>query len=620
MKPMLPTLYDELPENEDWLYEVKYDGFRAVLNVHSKNQISLQSRNGKELLPHFPEIEEQIKTLLNKKNLTVPIILDGEIALLRSPYSSEFFELQVRGRMRNKHKIDHAAAGRPVKFLAFDLLQFGKKSFAPEPYLTRKEKLKEVFTFLQLPLDPSPSHPSSLQMVSYFKDRQEIWELVEKEEGEGVVAKRKHSKWEAGKRSTSWVKTKNWKHCHCFITALDETNDYFHIGIFDDEKIIPIGLFHFGLSPEEKKTLKAMIKKNSTKNEHSLHYIDPAITVEISYLNWYEGQLREPHFHRFLFSISPKSCTMEQFKLDEASIPPGVEITHPDKELFQKVSMTKLDYVRYLRKMSVAILPFLQDRPLTCIRFPHGLFGESFYQKNTPDYAPSFIETYKEDNIDYTVCNNLETLIWLGNQLALEFHIPFQRTKDSSVTEVVFDLDPPGRDQFSLAVKAASIMKELFDRLNLHSFVKTSGNKGLQVYIPIPPGYSWKDTGLFTEFIAHYLVTNYPEDFTIERLKKNRKGRLYVDYIQHGEGKTIIAPYSLRGNEDALVATPLWWYEVNEDLHPEHFTIDVVLQRFQKMGCPFTRFEWVKDLQPFDKVIQFLKQQSNNKKKSVPKA
>ncbi|WP_299737622.1 DNA ligase D [uncultured Rossellomorea sp.] len=620
MKPMLPTLYDELPREGDWVYEVKYDGFRAILSIHSQNKISLLSRNGKELLPHFPEIEEQINALLNENNFPTPLILDGEVVLLRSSCSSEFFELQVRGRMRNKQKIQLAATQRPVKFVAFDLLQYEKKSFAQQPYLSRKEKLKEAFTLFQLPLEPTPSHPSTLQMVPYFKDRREIWELVEKEEAEGVIAKRKHSKWEAGKRSTSWIKIKNWKNCQCFITAMDETNDYFHIGVFDNEQIMPVGLFHFGLSQEEKKTLKAMIKKNSTKKKHSLHYIDPAITVEISYLNWYEGQLREPHFHKFLFSIAPESCTMEQFKLDEASLPRRVEITHPNKELFQKVSMTKLDYVRYLRKMSVAILPFLKDRPLTCIRFPHGIFGESFYQKNTPDYAPSFIETYKEDNIDYTVCNNLETLIWLGNQLALEFHIPFQRTKDTSVNEVVFDLDPPSRDQFSMAVKAATIMKEIFDRLNLYSFVKTSGNKGLQVYIPLPPGYTWKDTGLFTEFIAHYLVTNYPDDFTIERLKKNRKGRLYVDYIQHGEGKTIIAPYSLRGNEDALVATPLWWHEVNEDLHPEHFTIDVVLRRFMQMGCPFAKFEWVKDLQPFDNVIHFLRQQSNDKEKGDPKA
>lgn len=156
-------------------------------------------------------------------------------------------------------------------------------------------------------------------------------------------------------------------------------------------------------------------------------------------------------------------------------------------------------------------------------------------------------------------------------------------------------------------------MKELFDRLKLHSFVKTSGNKGLQVYIPLPPGYRWEDTSLFTEFIAHYLVTNYPEDFTIERLKKNRGDRLYVDYIQHGEGKTIIAPYSLRGNEHALVATPLWWHEVNDALHPEHFTIDIVLKRFQQEGCPFSKYEWVKEFQPFDKVIDFLKQSKDDK-------
>ncbi|PFA70758.1 DNA ligase D [Bacillus sp. AFS015802] len=619
MKPMLPVLRHELPSDEDWLYEVKYDGFRGMLTVQSNDQISLQSRNGKDLLPHFPEIKEYIRTLLNEYAFPLPLILDGEVVLLRSSFSTEFLELQVRGRMRNEQKILKAASRRPVTFLAFDLLQFGKKSYVDEPYLTRKEKLKEVFSLLQLPLKPAPSHPSSLQMVPSFKDPKRVWELVEKEEGEGVVAKRSGSKWEVGKRSTNWIKSKNWKHCQCFITAMDEANDYFHIAVFDGGHIMPIGLFHFGLSPEEKKTVKATIKQNSTEKKNSLYYINPAITVKILYLNWHEGKLREPHFKQFLFSTPPEACTFDQFKIDEASLPASVDITHPEKELFQDVSMTKLDYIRFLRKMSVVIIPFLKDRPLTCIRFPHGLFGESFYQKNTPDYSPEFVETYKGEDTEYTLCNNLETLIWLGNQLALEFHVPFQKAKETYVNEVVFDLDPPGRDHFRLAVKAATIMKGLFDRLNLQSFVKTSGNKGLQVYIPLPPGYTWEDTGLFTEFIAHYLVTNYPEDFTIERLKKNRKERLYVDYIQHGEGKTIIAPYSLRGNEKALVATPLWWSEVNDDLHPELFTIDSVLKRFQQMGCPFSGFERAKDFQPFDKVIDFLKTRSKTKKEGSRK-
>jgi bifunctional non-homologous end joining protein LigD len=620
MKPMLPTLRYELPSGEDWLYEVKYDGFRGILSVQSPDQISLQSRNGKELLSHFPEIKKQIQQLLNERAFPLPLVLDGEVALLRSSFSTEFQELQVRGRMRNDHKIMQAAASRPVAFLVFDLLQLEKKLFIEEPYLTRKEKLKEVFTFLHLPVEPAPSHPLTLQMVPYYKNPERVWKLVENEEGEGVVAKRARSKWDAGKRSADWIKCKNWKHCQCFITALDDTNDYFHIGVYEKGQIIPIGLFHFGLSAEEKRTLKTTIKQNSTGKNNSLYSIDPAITVEIVYLNWQEGKLREPHFKQFLFTTSPEACTLEQFMMDEASLPSKVDITHPEKILFREASMTKLDYIRFLRKMSVVILPFLKNRPLTCIRFPHGVFGESFYQKNTPDYSPSFVETYKEDSIHYTLCNNLETLIWLGNQLALEFHVPFQKAGEEFVNEVVFDLDPPSRDHFSLAVKAAIIMKGLFDGLNLKSFVKTSGNKGLQVYIPLPKGYTWEDTGLFTEFIAHYLVNNDPGDFTTERLKKNRKGRLYVDYIQHGEGKTIIAPYSLRGNEDALVATPLWWEEVNEDLNPEKFTIDAVLRRFQEKGCPFTGFDQVKASQPFDKVIDFLKKQAKTNKKGTPKS
>ncbi|MCA1063004.1 DNA ligase D [Rossellomorea aquimaris] len=618
MKPMLPTLHEVLPDNGDWLYEVKYDGFRGILSILSHERISLQSRNGKELLPHFPEIDEQIKSLLKGTNLPVPIVLDGEVTLLRSANSSEFFELQVRGRMRKEEKINDAAARRPVTFLAFDLLQYMDHTLVDEPYYMRKEKLKELFTLLQMPLEPSPDLPFSLQMVPCYEDKGELWKLVENEEGEGVVAKRKMSKWEKGKRSTNWIKRKNWKKCKCFITSLDENNDYFHIGVYEKDAIRPIGSFHFGLSPEEKKTLKASIKMNFTSKENSMYFIDPAITVEIVYLNWYDDQLREPHFHQFLFSTSPEACTFEQFMMDEGSLPNDVEITHSNKKLFKKVSMTKLDYIRYLRKMSVVILPFLKDRPLTCIRFPHGIFGESFYQKNTPDYAPSFVETFQLEGIHYTLCNNLKTLIWLGNQLALEFHIPSQKAEEEYVNEVVFDLDPPSRDQFGLAVKAAGMMKGLFDRLGLHSFVKTSGNKGLQVYIPLPIGYTWKETGLFTEFIARYLVTNNPDDFTIERLKKNRGGKLYVDYIQHGEGKTIIAPYSLRGNEEALVATPLWWYEVNDDLHPEQFTIEVVMRRFREMGCPFTGYNTVKELQPFEQVIHFLKN-SDHEKEGLPK-
>ncbi|MCA1054480.1 DNA ligase D [Rossellomorea aquimaris] len=605
---MLPTLSEEAPLKGDWRYEVKYDGFRGILSVDENKVIHLTSRNNKSLLPQFPEIEAYVQQIVENDRLPLPMILDGEIVILRSSFSSEFFELQIRGRMKQTKNIAEFSEKRPVKFLAFDLIQSGKKQVKNKPYSERKNELRDLCSSMGIALKPDAANPSVIQMVPSYTDWAEIWSCVTEEEGEGVVAKLSDSKWEEGRRSASWLKIKNRKSCLCFITSVDTSNDYFHIGVFQGEEVKEIGLFHFGISPADKRTLKNIIKQNHSRQEGSHYYIEPAICVEILYLNWYEDQLREPHFHQFMFSSRPDECTFQQFLLDEASIPEIVDITHPDKPLWEKPMIKKLDYIRYLRKASIALLPFLRNRALTCIRYPHGMFGEPFYQKNAPDYAPDFIEKHKQSGIEYITCNNLESLMWLGNQLALEFHIPFQKVDQEDVSEIVFDLDPPSREHFHLAVKAANIMKGLFDGMHVHSFVKTSGNKGLQVYIPLPRGYGWEETGLFTEFIADYLVTNFPEDFTIERMKKNRKGRLYVDYIQHGEGKTIIAPYSLRGNEDALVATPLWWDEVNEELNPERFTMEIVLHRLTKLGDPLSQFDRMKDEQPFEEVISFLKE------------
>jgi bifunctional non-homologous end joining protein LigD len=236
------------------------------------------------------------------------------------------------------------------------------------------------------------------------------------------------------------------------------------------------------------------------------------------------------------------------------------------------------------------------------------MFGEPFYQKNCPDYAPEFVETNFQEGINYIVCSNSNTLIWLGNQLAIEFHIPFQTIQTKGPSEIVFDLDPPSREEFYLAIKAALNIKEVLDHLNLIGFVKTSGNKGLQVYIPLPDGrFSYEDTRLFTSFIADYLISKDPGSFTIERFKKNRGKRLYIDYVQHSEGKTIVAPYSLRGNEHAGAATPLFWEEVCENLDVKMFTMSTALDRIEKQLDPFRNYFQTKEIQPFDPVLNFLK-------------
>lgn len=283
-------------------------------------------------------------------------------------------------------------------------------------------------------------------------------------------------------------------------------------------------------------------------------------------------------------------------------------ITSLSKMLWPKKNLRKADYLRYVTQIAPLQLPFIRRRALTLLRFPHGAEGESFYQKNCPDYAPDFIQTATIGDVRYIVGDGLPTLLWIANQLAFEIHTSFQSIDADHPSEIVIDLDPPSRDAFALAIKAALMIKEILDRLKLISFVKTSGNKGLQVYIPLPEHrFSYEDTRLFTAFIADYLTESEPELFTTERLKKNRGDRLYVDYVQHGEGKTIIAPYSVRGNPEALVATPLYWGEVNTALRPEHFPLDMIEQRLEAKGCPFRTYYQAKDNQPFQPILDNLK-------------
>ncbi|WP_084787996.1 non-homologous end-joining DNA ligase [Anaerobacillus alkalidiazotrophicus] len=287
-----------------------------------------------------------------------------------------------------------------------------------------------------------------------------------------------------------------------------------------------------------------------------------------------------------------------------------INITNIDKILWPELTIKKYDYLKYLSVVAPFMLPFLKDRLLTVIRFPNGVNQESFYQKNCPDYAPPFVDTKQIDNINYIVCSKLATLFWLGNQAAIEFHIPYQTVYSNNPYEIVLDLDPPSQNEFSLAIEAALILNETFEHLKLDSFVKTSGNKGLQIYIPLNGHFTYEETRIFTSFIAKYLETKYPEAFTTERLKRKRQNRLYIDFLQHGEGKTIIAPYSLRGNHEALMATPLHWSEVTNKLHPSQFSMTEVIARLQSGTNPFKDFFDIENKEAFKKVLETIKQAS----------
>jgi bifunctional non-homologous end joining protein LigD len=607
MKPMLPTLTFDLTPNSDWLYEVKYDGFRAILNWDD-NGISLTSRNDKPLLPQFPEMKEFLESHMEKFQPFLPLRLDGELVLLENPFKANFSSIQVRGRLKATKKITEQAAKSPCRLMVFDILVLAGKSLQSQTYEQRKDNLIKLFDELGLPIEADPYSGNLLQPVVARNDLTELWENVVLHDGEGIIAKHKNSLWEEGKRSLQWLKYKNWKYVSCFVTAFDKANGYFYVGVYKEGDITGIGQVLFGFKPDEKQALQKTIQQNMVSEDHQFIYVEPAICLEIKYLELYDNQLREPHFHRFRFDLKPAECTYEQFIFRQKNLPEDLDITHPDKPLWKNHDIQKADFILYLREISPYMLPFLENRILTVIRYPHGMFGDPFYQKNCPDYAPDFVQTHQDEGIDYIVCNNLKTLIWLGNQLAIEYHIPFQTIHSKGASEIVFDLDPPSKEEFHLAVKAALLIKEVLEQLNLIGFVKTSGNKGLQIYLPLPEDvFSFEDTRLFTSFIAEYLISKDPDSFTIERMKKNRGNRLYVDYIQHSEGKTIVAPYSVRGNDHAGVATPLYWDEVNNHLNPVQFNMENALNRIRKQGDPFKNYFQTKAIQPFAPVLEVLK-------------
>ncbi|MFJ7748249.1 DNA ligase D [Peribacillus sp. NPDC097295] len=612
-KPMLPTYLPEAPHSKEWRYEVKYDGFRAILMITDNTLVKMTSRNGKELLPLFPEISECIKTL-NLEGF-LPLQLDGELVWLTNESKADFSTIQWRGRLRNKTLIAESSILSPCRFIAFDLITLKGEDISKKTLSERKSILKSLGRDVHLPV-PSPHEKNLIQVIESYDTVNEAMDQVILMDGEGIVAKNINSIWEE-KRSTSWIKVKNWRIVPCFITALHKENGYVSVAVYKNGVITSIGSVKNGMSAHDKTILHEMIKKNAAEEDTQFFYIHPSICIEVQFLHVYEeNELREPQFSQWLLQTAPMECTWERFLISQFTFPDSVSISSPDKPIWslKNGNLIKVEYLQYLREVSGVFLPFLTDKPLTTIRYPHGTMSdERFFQKNKPEYAPAWIRTVVDEDIEYMLCNDVETLLWFGNQLALEFHAPFQKAGSTMPDEIVLDLDPPSSDYFTLAIKAALEIKKVIDPLHIKSFIKTSGNKGLQIHIPLPEDtFSYKETHIFTDFLGQYLISSFPEDFTIERMKKNRHNRLYLDFVQHSEGKTIIVPYSPRGNHFAGVATPLSWDEVNDSLKLEDYTVETVPNRIKKLGCPFNEYRQTDNGPAFQKVLSFLKQQKTN--------
>ncbi|MCL6559250.1 MAG: non-homologous end-joining DNA ligase [Firmicutes bacterium] len=270
-----------------------------------------------------------------------------------------------------------------------------------------------------------------------------------------------------------------------------------------------------------------------------------------------------------------------------------VKLTNLSKVLWPDDGFTKADFIDYIEKVSPYMLPHLKDRPAVFTRYPDGICGKAFYQKNIPEYAPAWINTFeavsdKDKIIRYAVINDKDSLVWSANQASIEIH-PWLSRIDAPDTPdfAVFDFDPMENTDFEDARQLALALKKLLDLAGLKGFAKTSGATGLQVYVPLEPVYTYEDVRVFTGFFCRALEKTFPQKATTIRSVDKREGRVYLDYLQNIKGKTIIAPYSPRPRTGAPVSSPVTWEELEEGVVPDMFNIKSMPERLRQKGDIF---------------------------------
>lgn len=263
----------------------------------------------------------------------------------------------------------------------------------------------------------------------------------------------------------------------------------------------------------------------------------------------------------------------------------GLKLSHLDKIYWPEEKITKGQLIEYYQKIAPIILPYISGRPISLNRFPEGITGEHFYHKDSSTlHLPEFIETKMINGVKYIVCNNLETLLYIVNLGSVEINVWLSKiSKLEHPDWLLIDLDPEDID-FSYVVKSALKFKELFDLLEIPSFVKTSGATGIHIVVPIGKNYTFEQSKQFAKILANFVNSEIPEFTSIVRQPKNRQGKVYLDFLQNNHGQTLAAPYSIRPVEGAQVSAPLLWSEVAPSLSPKKFTIKNMDKRFHQVG------------------------------------
>ncbi len=593
--------------DEEWLFEIKWDGYRAVAELN-KSKVKLYSRNGLSFENKYAEVVAALQKI--KHN----IVLDGEIVVLDENAKPSFQLLQ--------HYPD-VPEDCSLVYYVFDVLSINGKSLSDEPLIDRKKKLQRFL--------PKQSIVRYCEHV--IGGGEAFFEWVLQHDLEGMIAKKADSLYHTNKRSSEWLKIRNHNITEaliCGYTAPRGARNHFGsliLGIHDSKGILQYaGHVGTGFSDQSLKDLyiqlnKLVQKKSPFAQEIKVNdvvtWIKPVLVCNVKYTEWTrDKQLRHPVFMGLRIDKKPdevkaeKTQAMETKVIEKKKRVPAVakkgeklikvgkkevKLTNQDKIYFPKDKITKGDVVKYYQSVYEYIIPYLKDRPESLKRNPNGIDDKGFFHKDAGEGAPEWVKSiplYSESankDIDYILCNDQATLMYLNNLGCIELNPWNSRVKKLDYPDyMIIDIDPSDKNTFEQVIQTALVVKKVLDKAGAVSYCKTSGATGLHVYIPMGAKYTYDQVKDFGHLVAMLVQEQIPEFTTLERPLSKRKNRIYIDFLQNRRGQTLASAYSLRPKEGATVSTPLEWKEVKKGLKPSNFTIHNILKRIKTKGDLFT--------------------------------
>ena len=618
VEPMLATLASKPFDSPDWLFELKMDGIRALV-IKDGEKFEMRTRNDRPLTQRFPALASALKEVPGDA-----VILDGEIVALDSEGHSHFELIQPRIHLSRARDIAEADERIPVHFYAFDLLYLNGFDLTRFPLEQRKAVLRKLI-------------PANGGWVRYNDHVEEqgtaFFKAVSQRKLEGIVAKHRESPYQQT-RSRYWLKIKTQHTDHFVIggyTPPEGSRKYFGallLGLYNREgELIHVGRAGGGFDDETLKDIWQQLQpliiprmafKEIPSEIRKSTWVSPKLVCEVRFGEWTSAkQLRAPIFQGLRDDIDATDCTFEDSIPDKKATPPEtvtrVELTNQDKVYWPEDGFTKGDLIRFYDRIAPVLVPHLLDRPLVFDRYPDGIHGQHFYQKDAHDYTPDWIRTQEiwspdvERHIRYFIGADRDQLLYIANMGAIAQNPWSSRVQFIERPDfVIFDLDPVDAE-YSVVQEVAVTLKSIMDELHLRAYPKTSGASGIHVYLPILENrFTYEDVRVFAEAIARIVVQNLPEIATVERVVRKRKqGMVYVDYLQNVKGKTVASVYSPRAVPGACVSTPLKWEEFRKPLDPRDYTIANVFKRIEKFG---DLFEPVltdrQDIAPFLKALR----------------